>query len=503
MAQFPPLLEQLRPLLADSDAYLVGGAVRDALLGRPVHDLDFALAGDAIRLARRVADQLGLPFYVLDAERGAGRIVVAEGGERMTIDFARFRGPDLAADLAGRDFTINALALPATATDVSALVDPLGGREDLERRQLRATSDKALADDPVRVVRAVRIAAQLGFTIEPHTWDLLRASAAQVGRPAAERIRDEIAHVLAGPGPAAALRQLDALGALTVLMPELAALKGAAQPPPHWQDVWEHTLSVVEELENVLAALELDGGRRTADGSPSSTVRRLPSAVHRLSSTLHAYRPYLAEHLAVRLADERPRRALLFLAALLHDVGKPATASLDESEAPGQIHFYNHAQAGAELAEARLRALRFSADEISWVSRIVAGHMRPGQLAGSFPLSRRAIYRYYRALGEAGVDVGLLALADHLAAWGDHLQPERWVRQVEVVAALLEHYFRRYTRTIAPPPLLTGDDLMNALELPPGPIIGQILEAVREAQAAGEVRSRSAALALARRILNS
>jgi putative nucleotidyltransferase with HDIG domain len=203
------------------------------------------------------------------------------------------------------------------------------------------------------------------------------------------------------------------------------------------------------------------------------------------------------------LADERPRRALLFLAALLHDVGKPATSSVDEE---GRIHFYNHPQVGAELAEARLRALRFSADEVSWVSRIIAGHMRPGELAESLasrPLSRRAIYRYYRALGEAGVDVGLLALADHLAAWGAHLQPERWVRRVEVVATLLEHYFRRYIRTIAPPPLLTGDDLINELELRPGPIIGQLLEAVREAQAAGEVRNRNAALALVRRILNS
>ena len=486
MGQFPPLLERLRPLLAHSQVYLVGGAVRDALLGRPIRDLDFALAGDAIRLARTVADHLGLSFYILDAERGIGRVVAGEE-ERMTLDFARFRGPDLAADLAGRDFTVNALALPATATDLSELIDPLGGRQDLERRLLRATSDTAFQDDPVRVIRAVRLALQLGFTIEPHTQALLRAAAGLVGQPAPERSRDELAHILAGPGVALALRQLDELGALAVLIPEIEALKGLAQPPPERQDVWGHTLVVLETLEAVLGALGLtDDGRRTTDN-------RRWAILH----PLHAYRRYLAEHLAVRLSAERPRRALLFLAALLHDVGKPQTRRVDK------VLSDDHAQVGAALAEVRLRALRFSSDEVDWVRCIIAGHTRPAELVGLLPLSRRDIYRYYRALGEAGVDVGLLALAQAVARWGAASQVERWQPYVQVVATLLEHYFRRYTQTIAPAPLLTGDDLIRELGLQPGPVIGQVLEAIREAQAAGEVRSRSVALALARRILNS
>lgn len=479
MIQFPPVLERLRPLLVDSGAYLVGGAVRDALLGRPIHDLDFVLAGDAIRLARTVADRLGLPFYILDAERGIGRIVVRDD-EHMTLDFARFRGPDLAADLVGRDFTVNALALPAAATDLSELIDPLGGRQDLERRLLRATSDKAFRDDPVRVVRAVRLARQLGFTIEPHTWALLRAAAGLVGQPAPERSRDELAQILAGPGVAPALRQLDELGALAVLIPEIEALKGLAQPPPYGQDVWAHTLDVLEMLEAVLGALGLtDNGRWV------------------ILHPLHAYRRYLAEHLAVRLSAERPRRALLFLAALLHDVGKPQTHRVDK------VLSDDHAQVGAALAEVRLRALRFSSDEVDWVTRIIAGHTRPAELVALLPLSRRDIYRYYRVLGEAGVDVGLLALAQALTFRGASGQVERWHPYVELLATLLEHFFRRYTQTIAPPPLLTGDDLIHELGLQPGPAIGQLLEAIREAQAAGEVRSRGAALALARRILNS
>lgn len=482
MIQFPPVLERLRPLLVDSGAYLVGGAVRDALLGRPIHDLDFVLAGDAIRLARTVADRLGLPFYILDAERGIGRIVVRDD-ERMTLDFARFRGPDLAADLAGRDFTVNALALPATATDLSELIDPLGGRQDLERRLLRATSDRAFRDDPVRVVRAVRLARQLGFTIEPHTWALLQAAAGLVGQPAPERSRDELAQILAGPDVTLTLRQLDELGALAVLIPEIEALKGLAQPPPYGQDVWAHTLDVLGALEEVLGTVELPDEGQVGILSP-----------------LQAYRRYLAEHLAVRLSDERPRRALLFLAALLHDVGKPATRRVDEA---GQVRFDDHTQVGAALAEPRLRALRFSSAEVSWVTHIIAGHTRPAELVGLLPLSRREIYRYYRALGEAGVDVGLLALAQALTFQGAGGQVERGHQYVELVVTLLEHFFRRYTQTIAPPPLLTGDDLIHELGLQPGPAIGRLLEAIREAQAAGEVRSRGAALALARRILNS
>lgn len=486
MIQFPPVLERLRSWLAHSEVYLVGGAVRDALLGRPIHDLDFVLAGDAIQLARTVADRLGLPFYILDAERGIGRIVVGDE-ERMTLDFARFRGPDLTADLAGRDFTVNALALPASATDLSALIDPLGGRRDLEQRLLRATSEMAFQDDPVRVIRAVRLAVQLGFTIEPYTYALLRSAAGLVGQPAPERSRDELAHILAGPGVAVALRQLDELSALAVLIPEIEALKGLAQPPPEQQDVWGHTLAVVEALEGVLGALRLmgDGWQTTDDGRWT------------ILQPLHAYRRTLAEHLAVQLSAERPRRALLFLAALLHDVGKP------QAHHAQQALNGDHAQAGAALAESRLRALRFSNDEVSWVTRIIAEHMRPAALVGLLPLSRREVYRYYRALGEAGVDVGLLALAQAVARWGAEGQMERCQPYVRVVATLLEHYFRRYTQTIAPPPLLTGDDLIRELGLQPGPIIGRLLEAIREAQAAGEVRNRSAALALARRILNS
>jgi putative nucleotidyltransferase with HDIG domain len=200
-------------------------------------------------------------------------------------------------------------------------------------------------------------------------------------------------------------------------------------------------------------------------------------------------------HLAVELSSGRDRALLLKLAALLHDVGKPQTCSQDED---GRIHFYNHEPVGARIAADRLQALRFSRDEIDRAWVIIGQHLRPAHLARAGRVTGRAVYRYFRATGCGGVDVVLLALADHLATWGPNLDEQCWTRRLEVAETLLTHWFEHREETVSPPPLLTGDDLMAELDLEPGPQIGRLLEAVREAQAAGEVHSREEALALAR-----
>jgi putative nucleotidyltransferase with HDIG domain len=205
----------------------------------------------------------------------------------------------------------------------------------------------------------------------------------------------------------------------------------------------------------------------------------------------------VATHLAVEVSGGRDRALSLKLAALLHDVGKPATRSQGED---GRIHFYNHEPVGAHMAATRMRALRFGRDETERVRVIVGQHLRPAHLARTDRVTRRAVYRYFRATGCAGVEVALLSLTDHLATWGPNLQEQRWTRRLEVAETLLTHYFERREETVAPPPLITGHDLMAELGLDAGPEVGRLLEAVREAQAAGEVGTRGEALALAERL---
>jgi putative nucleotidyltransferase with HDIG domain len=468
--------------------WLVGGAVRDVLLGRPVHDWDFVVNRDALDLARAVADVLGGAYFPLDVERGTGRVILAAAGKpRQELDFAVLRAADLETDLCARDFTVNALALDETGT----LLDPTGGRADLAARHVRATSAQAFQDDPVRLLRAVRLSAELGFEIEPQTAGWICRDAALLARPAAERVRDEFVRLLAVPAAACHLQQCDEFGLLPYVVPELERLKHVTQSPPHRFDVWRHTLLTVDALEGIVAAITSgESGQPALADAP-------PAAWGDLARTLAQFADDLATHLAVEVSGGRERALLLKLAALLHDVGKPETGAQGED---GRIHFYDHEPVGARLAAVRLQNLRFSHDEVERVRVMVGSHMRPTHLACADHVTRRAAYRFFRATGSAGVEIVLLSLADQLAIWGPNLQEERWTRQLEVAETLFSHYFERYAETVAPPPLVTGDDLMAALGLDAGPEIGRLLEAVREAQAAGEVRTREEALALARRL---
>jgi tRNA nucleotidyltransferase/poly(A) polymerase len=469
------------------EAYLVGGCVRDWLLGRSSHDVDFAVAGDAVKLSRQVADRMGAAFVVLDEERCTGRVVTrGEDGQCLFIDFARLQGDDIIADLSKRDFTVNAIAVAVEAGTGSRVIDPYGGRRDLELGQVRAVSEVAFLDDPLRTLRAVRLAAEMEASIEQGTEKLLRRAVHLIANVSAERVRDELCKILALPA-AENLRYLDELGLLTTIIPELETLKGVEQAEPHYLDVFEHSLETVRWLEEVVKALEGYAGEKVAD----SELSLIPLLLSPLSLQLRA-------HLSQPISGDRPRLTVLKLVALLHDLGKPATKSFDNK---GGIHFYGHEREGAEVVGAILRRLRFAGSEVSLAKTIVANHMRPPLLADQEVVTRRAVYRFFRDTGDAGVDTLLLYLADHLATWGPNLRMARWRKWVEFVASMLADYYERHQKIISPPKLINGYDLMDEFGLEEGIRIGELLEAVREAQVEDEVRTKEEALALVRGLL--
>jgi len=476
----PDVVSHVRDLLrVGQPAWLVGGALRDALLRRPIRDFDFVVAGEALASARAVANGLGAAFYPLDAERGVGRVVLVRDTDRITLDISSLRGPDLLADLTARDFTLNALAVDLARP--AELIDPLQGERDLRAKLIRACSPTAIADDPLRALRAVRLAAELRFRIDKATLAAVRAQAQALGRVSSERRRDELLRCLSGPRPAAAMRSLDLLGLLPAIIPELSALHGVTQSPPHVYDVWEHTLTVLDRLVEVLAALD-----------PVYNLEAVSDVTLGLASLrLGRHRQALGQHLATALNSDHPLRSLLLLASLFHDVGKPATRSLDPS---GRIRFFDHDQVGARLAEDRLSELRFSTEEVARVRGVVAHHLRPLNLSRENAVTRRAIYRYFQQMGAAGVDVVLLSLADFLGTYGDRPPPlEEWNRLLDVCSQLLRAYFETPAESIRPPVLLTGDDLMTEFGVKSGPGLGRLLAELREAQAAGEVVDRPTA----------
>lgn len=484
----PEVAEVRRHLPTGAQAWLVGGAVRDLLLGRPLQDFDLAVPARGLAIARRLADSLGAAFVPLDAERGVARVVWRRDRRTLELDVADFRAPDLSGDLTARDFTINAMAVPLSGEP--RLIDPAGGREDLERGVVRLISRQALRDDPLRGLRAVRFAAQLGFTVDGTTGSWVREEAAGLRQVAGERVRDELFKALAapgppqgrGPGPTAAVRLLDGLGLLPHTLPELVALQELDQSAPHSEDVWEHTLSVLTRLAEVLSHL---AGAEAADDEAWRPV----------ASALAPFREPLAARVARQLAGDRPARGLLLLAALLHDAGKATTRSLGED---GRIHFYRHEEAGAAMAEARLQALRFAQAEVQHVAGIVRHHMRPLALNRPQPLSDRSLHRFHRATGDVAPEVCLLALADNLAK-GEGRAHGDWPGFVARVGELLEAFFERHGEVVSPTPLLRGGELVRELGMVVGPAIGELLRALVEAQAAGEVRDRAEALVFAHR----
>lgn len=471
-----------------SGAHLVGGAVRDAYLHRPIHDIDLATPGDGGPVARQIADALGGSYYALDAARGVGRALVPWDGGQIAVDVARYRGADLLTDLQLRDFTINALAVPVEG-DRARVIDPLGGMADLERRVLRRCGEASIASDPVRGLRAIRASVAYGLRIEPATLAAVRAQASRLAEISPERVRDEFLQLLASPRPGAALAAAGRVGLLAPIIPELADLAAVAQGPPHQYNVWRHTLYTVEHLD---ALLRFFGPRRDLRETANIGYGAVVMALAHL-------RPHLMEHLSVTWPNGRSHRALLLLAALLHDTGKAQTRELGSD---GRVHFHGHEKVSRSIAVAAGERLRLSRDEIERLAAIVGNHMRPHWLADERPLSRRAIYRFWRDTGPAGVDVCLLGLADFLATVGPALDQDQWLAYVETQQQLLTGYFSEYSSAVAPPPLLSGYTLIDTFGMAPGPALGAMLDAVREAQMAGEIATEAEALAWVRRLLS-
>lgn len=488
---FSPLLDKVRAALPDVELYLVGGAVRDAMLGRLSLDLDFAAPADGIRLARRVADALEADVFPLDDARDTGRVIVTlADGSREKLDFATYRGDSLDVDLHNRDFTINAMAVDLRTM---SLLDPLSGAADLRAKKLRACKETSMSDDPIRVLRGIRLAAALGFQIEPGTRKKMKSAAPLLGQVSTERVRDELFRILEGTQASASTRALDMLGVLHHVLPELSAMKGVAQPDPHIHDVWEHTLQVLSALDGILSALNVGY-------NPDATNDLLTGL---LVMRLGRYREQYAEHFSKQLNTDRSVRGLLFFTALYHDVAKPHSITKDEN---GRIRFWGHDERGAEMAAERARALSLSNGEIARMTAVIKNHMRVHfhtsrkDSEGKDP-SRRAIYRFFKDSGEAGLDLILLALADLRATHGTNLKQETWSAALDVCRIFLENYWERPEEVVSPPRIIDGKEVMRELELVPGPRVGEILEVIREGQATGKVSTREEAIAFGKKWL--
>jgi len=482
---FTQILNRVRDALPnDQEAYLVGGAVRDALMGRAIKDLDIVVPDRAISIARKVANRLGGAFYPLDIEHDTGRVILKlANAEKFVIDFSVQRGPDLTSDLLARDFTINAIAVDVN--DPQVTYDPLGGVVDLKDKIIRSCTSTSFQEDPLRILRGIRLAAMGDFHIQPITLELMRASIPKLEGVSPERVRDEFFRILSGRIPHKSLRALDMLGVVEQLFPELQLLKGVTQSAPHFEDVWSHTLNVIDRLGMIVAVLSPHHDEEHA----SSFARGM------VGLKLGRFRTQINQHLNSQIVQNRSLKSLLWMSALYHDVGKPFTRTVAED---GRVRFIGHEICSAELISERAREFRLSRRENDRLVVVAKNHLRPILLAKTPNMpTKKAVYRFFRDTGVAGVDVCLLALADTWATHGQALSAEVWSHQLDVVNILLEAWWERVEDSIAPPKLVNGQDLIDGLGLEPGPQIGRLLAEIREGQVIGEINNKEDALTFA------
>ncbi|NLJ84634.1 MAG: HD domain-containing protein [Halanaerobiaceae bacterium] len=432
------------------EAYLVGGALRDFFLDKKILDYDIVVKERVAEMARYFAEIIQGKFIIVNEEHKIYRVIARD----IIFDFTSIKGDNIREDLSRRDFTINALALPICSSDshsglpdLQDVIDPFGGLNDLRDKIIRATNERVFREDPLRLWRAFRFSAEPGFKIEEKTSELLSKYSLLAGEAARERIKEELMKILQKSESAKIIRDMEEVGLLSSIIPEINEMKQTGENKYHREDVWAHSLQVLAVLEEIV-----DDGR---------------------------YKKYIAQ-------DQLP---LLKLTALLHDIGKIKSRTVKD----GQIHYFGHEKEGVGILEPILKGLRLSRKEISFVCEVGRLHMRPFHLYTAENLSEKGILRFFRQ-GAALVPVILIhSLADKLANMRNNNRNDEVSSYVTFVDGLLTKYGNYQERTESL--YLNGKEIMTITGLPEGPLIGKLLNELHFAQGNGEVNSREEAIA--------
>ena len=451
--------------------YLVGGFLRDLFLGRKKDnpDFDFAVSSQAVKTGRRLARKLNCGFVVLDEEHGSCRVIYKKGDFSCNFDFTDFRGRDICQDLSRRDFTVNTLAVDLREISGARrlediLIDKSSAVQDIKKGIIRVVSGDSLTDDPLRILRAFSLSAVLDFKIELGTEKLIRKYRDKLCSSAFERITEELFKALNSENAFRTFKHMDETGVLDELFPEIKPMRRMNQGPYHHLDVYQHSLETLKQMERLLPDLKSDRD--------------------------------IQVYLNGVISGVRTRRALLKLAAFLHDVGKPVS----KRRIKAKICFHGHEKTGRNIVRGISDRLRLSGDERGALDRIIFWHLRPGYLADMARLSSKAVYRFFRDTKDEAVSVLLLSISDQRSTRGPLTRGENRRHHEQVCLDLAKEFFRRKKEKVVPK-LVDGFELMRHFKLPPGPLIGKLLEKIKEAQGIGKIDSKAGALELAESVL--
>ncbi len=442
-----------------SDFYIVGGFVRDFLLKREYTDIDLVLSEDALVVAKEFAYSQEGSFIILDEMNGTARVILKD--KNLAIDFSKMKGKDIIEDLVSREYTINAMAIKIGQDGEfhwEEIIDPVGGKKDIENKWIRMISKKVFQDDPLRMIRGVRFAAQLGFDIEDSTASAIREYSDHLLEAAAERISYELFQILKCNRTHYYFNMMDKhLNLLNKIFPEIEPMKAVGQCKYHVVDAWAHSLYTLNVTESIIYA----------NGYFENHLRE-------------AYE----EHSNKMFSNGHTRIQLIKLAALFHDIGKPSAKWTDET---GRIRFKGHEITGMEIMAQISDRLRLSNKEKQFLCKIVKEHMWPLTLYKENDVSGRAIYDLFKNFGEDTLDVLLVSLADMIAT-RKLLHPHEEMGMYKVhIEYLANNYLTRFRGLMDLSHVLNGNEVMEYLDIEDGKVVGQILEDVRKAIFFGKI----------------
>lgn len=464
-----PFLDYLIHLSKDYDTevYLVGGVLRDLFLDptKDVFDFDFAIKSHSKKIAYSFARYIKRRVIVLDDERMSYRVVLKDKDKYYNYDFIGLRGADIREDVLNRDIVINTLAILLNSYPRQSIIDILGAKKDLSKGVIRLVSEDSVIHDPLRILRMFSLAARLGFSIDKKSLNWAKKNRSLISYVSPERINEELFKILDNLRSYRFIAKLAELEILEVIIPYLKEMRGVQQGGYHHLDVWEHSFQTLYRLELIY--------RRRFSKNKEIT-----------------------EYLNEEISSGHKRIQIIKLSALLHDIGKPFAKRKKNKK----TIFYSHEKIGARLCESIADRLRLSSIEKDILKKYVFWHLRPGYLADTRKPSKRAIYRFFRDLGDEAVGVIILSLSDWRATRGEMVDYKKRIYHERVMFYLIKYYFEQ--KKIKPlPKLVSGYDIMNKFSLEPSPLIGVILERIREAQSLGYVKNKREALSLAAKIV--
>ena len=475
----------------NSTAYLVGGILRDSILNINNPDIDIAVVGSAMNVGNAIAKIMNGKCFELDSLRGTYRVISSDPKTKTQIDIATIQS-EIHNDLSERDFTINTLALNLKDVNfvksvpqfsISQIIDNHKGIEDLRTRLLRMTNNRVFTEDPLRILRAVRLAAQHNLTIDDQTKTQIQRSNKLISKISGERVREEFLKLLSMENTVANLKTLDELGILTNIIPELEACRKTEQNIAHHWKVLDHMLETAGQVENIVTGRLINTGP-----FPEFIADYIPI------TDLHK------DYFNQIYSEGHSRLTLLKLSSILHDVGKPKTKTV---EADGKIRFLTHAKLGGEIASSILKRLKFSNLGVNLIKNQVENHLRPSQISN--PPEKptlKAIRKFYKDTKDSSLDILYLNMADYIAAKGPKLSRKEWkdhCRNIEII----QNNESSYKKATNQRKLLSGHDIMVGLCLKPGPLIGILIEEIEESRMEGLVSNKKEALELIRHRMTS